>query len=141
MLKTVMVPVASMPKRASFPSLDEVLNNFVFNNNLNEPKNVTSTESRGLLAYWDNGDTFNLYSNENDLSAYDHQTYGLQGRVDGVNIHLSGGIQIPTRSEWHGQKLKRKTYRADHNTSFIFLGIQAKPKLSAEEEYLSARIE
>ncbi len=138
MQKIVMVPVAPISKRAKFPSLDKVLDGFVSNNDLNGPKNVTSTESRGLLAYWDNGDHLNIYSYEDDLSAYDHQIYGLQGRIDGVNIHLRGRIEIPTSAELHGKKLKRGIYRSDYNTSFIFLGVQAKPKLSEREEYLRA---
>jgi hypothetical protein len=140
MSRFVMVPVAPMQKRASFPSLNKILEDFISQNSLpSEPKTVVETESRGLLVHLDNGDTFNLYDLEDDLSAYDHQLYGLQGRIDGVSIYLSGGIEIPTRSESHGKKLQKRIYRSDHNTSFIFLGVQTKPKKSSKEEYLFAR--
>ena len=135
MQKTIIAPIIHK-KIANFPSLDEVLEEFITDNGLPfELKTVIETESRGLLIHLDNGDTFNLYSYENDLSAYNHQIYGLQGRIDGERVHLRGDIQIPNHQSQIREELINKVYRSDHNISFVFLGIQAKSKDT--NEYLN----
>lgn len=129
--KIRMVPFAIPRKRAVFPSLDKVLDDFISNNNLPKPKTVVPTESRGLLVHCGNGDYLNLYNWEEDLSAYDSQIYGLQGRIDGAQVNLSGTINIPKYNDWHGEKLKKQVLRHDQDTQYIFLGKKAfaeKPK-------------
>ena len=123
-LTPAMVPFAVLTK-PDFPSLDQVLDNFASNNGLPKPRTVTYTESRGLLAYFDNGDHFNLYSSEDSTSAYDVQYYGLEGRIDGTLVSLGGSINLPRSPERNGKKLKKHTLRYDQNTSYIFLGKEA----------------
>ncbi|VVB78692.1 Uncharacterised protein [uncultured archaeon] len=132
----VMVPFVKS-ERAKFSSLDNVLDGFVSDNELSSPKNVTSAGSRGLLVYWQNGDHINIYSYEQDLSGYDQEIYGLQGRMDGEKVDLCGGIRVPKRKEFNGKKLKKSAYRSDHNTEYVFLGVNAKPA----EKYEQIKIE
>ena len=127
----IMVPCAIPRKRAEFPSLDNVLDSFILDNNLPEPKTVVSTDSRGLLVHCGNGDYINVFGTREDLSAYDQQVYGLQGRIDGENVILLGEIMIPNCEEWHGKKLKKQvhshTYNPDSSRQYVFLGVKAIP--------------
>lgn len=115
------VSVAPKIERVKFPSLDNVLDEFISHNNLIKPHKVTSTESRGLLVFWDNGDHINLYSYQDDSTTNHHQQYGLQGRIDGQNVSLLGGIKIPICN-----KLDGKIYRDDKDKQYVFLGMSNK---------------
>jgi hypothetical protein len=124
-LSPTMVPFAVPRQRTIFPTLDNVLDQFISDNGLPKPKTVVPTESRGLLVHCSNGDCINVYSFEEDLSAYDSQVYGLQGRIDGAQVNISGVINIPKYKDWHGEKLTRQVLRHDQDTGYIFLGKKA----------------
>ena len=128
-LVPVMVPCEILRKRAEFPSLDNVLDSFISDNDLPKPKTVVSTESRGLLVHCGNGDYINVFGAREDLSAYDQQVYGLEGRIDGENVILLGKIMMPNCENWHGKKLKKQvhsyTYNKDSLRQYVFLGVKA----------------
>jgi len=121
-LIVTMVPFVIPRQKVTFPTLDEVLDQFISDNDLASPKNVTPTDSRGLLVCCNNGDHFNLYSSKEDFNAYDKINYGLQGRIDGTQVNLSGVVNVPKYKDWHGEKLTRQVLRQDQNTDYIFLG-------------------
>ena len=119
------VPCVSR-KRAKFPTLDKILDGFVSDNNLPSPKTVVSTDSRGLIVSFGNGDLVNLYSSSEDLNTHYSENYGLQGRIDGSQVNLIGAIRIPSQEEWQGEKLKRETVRYDECLEYTFLGVDLK---------------
>jgi hypothetical protein len=105
-------------KRPEFPNLVEVLNGFVNNNDLAGPETIISTNTRGLIAYWDKKNLINLFSLSSDLSSSCRELYGLQGMLDGREVNLSGQILISP----HAKVQSQVRYRTDNNSLYLFLG-------------------
>lgn len=113
------------PERHKFPSLTDVVSQFVSQNKLTTPLAQTPTEFRGLLVYWKNGDHVNVYETSQDSSVRNNQFYVLQGRVRGEQVNLYGSISIPI---YRDKTEKKEICRGDENTNYKFLGRKTSPK-------------
>ncbi|MBT4135247.1 hypothetical protein HOD75_00320 [archaeon] len=120
--KHLIVKYVPPRERAKFPSLQKVLDRFVEDNDLEKPTQVTATETRGLLVYWNGGDLVNLFSFDRDSTAYDSTTYVMEGTIKGDDLCLLVHRDIPTGRERPREELTKETYRVGDDMRYKFLG-------------------
>ena len=105
-----------------FLSLEEVANNFAYDNNLVGGGVVTRVSNTRLLVCWDWGNHF-LLENEGGIDRHHvWEKYKLSGTVAGEErVELSGLVRYDTRESARDDD--PETQRLDSNDELYFLGI------------------
>lgn len=124
----IIITSGNSGERTKFTSTRGVLEDFVFENKLDEPETITPVgkDSERIMAYWNDKNHVLLSSYSEDLSGWDEQFYVLSGKLNGRFVDIKGVIREPRPHPAHPKNVSDERYRLDKHMKYVFLGIKPK---------------